>query len=275
MAQFQSALRNYDLVVDRRNAHLFAPAGDVVVGGILCGRGWRPRDWKAHPYGKLPYAKPFPRELYVPRDEWRDRAEHIERSGSRLSDLCIAKGLTVLNQARTNYCWGNGVIRNMEILQVKENRKIVRLSPASVCAPIKRYRNVGGWGQEALDYILKNGVAPVDLWPANAIDERYDNAESRAARAAFTVFEWIDLPPGDFDALYSLLLRGIPVPIGLDWWRHLVCAVDPLWVDGRPAVGVDNSHGEQSGNKGRLILSQEKATPSDASCASALNFTAA
>lgn len=49
-------------------------------------------------------AEPFPRELYIPRGEWQARIQEHKERRSSLRDLALARGVTVKDQARTNYC---------------------------------------------------------------------------------------------------------------------------------------------------------------------------
>jgi hypothetical protein len=66
------------------------------------------------------------------------------------------------------------------------------------------------------------------------------------------------------------------VPIGLGWWRHLVCAVHAKHLgNGRYAIVVDNSHGKGSGVNGRVTLAKNKAIPNDACAPSVMLPTAA
>lgn len=226
--------------------------------------GYVPRDYAVMPRGAVPagdgkFADPFDISL-IPRNEWDARIEELEAKKNRLSDLRLANNIPSLNQGSTNYCWCNAVISAMMILQAKQGGVITPLSPASVAAPIKGYRNQGGWGAEALDYIVKNGVAPVSLWPANAINRQYDNAESQAARAKFKILEWWELESQNFDQLATLLLLGIPCPLGLNWWSHEICALD-LVKTGSNSYGtrIWNSWGDDNyGTKGMGVLSESK-----------------
>ena len=76
--------------------------------------------------------------------------------------------------------------------------------------------------------------------------------------------EWWELQSGDFDMLFTLLLYQIPVAIGLNWWSHEVCAVDPLWVNGKPQVRIWNSWSDDWSDEGMGTLTESKATHDDA-----------
>ena len=62
---------------------------------------WRPSDGFAD-------AIPFDSSLMIPKSEVQARIEEREKRGLGLYNLIKQKGLTVLNQGQTNYCWING-----------------------------------------------------------------------------------------------------------------------------------------------------------------------
>lgn len=267
---YVSQLYPGERIIDDGNAAAIAPAQDVIVDGEVKTRGYVPRDWQAVPFGSMPEAEPLGLPL-IPRSEWDDRIEEIERTKSRLTDLCDGAGLTVLDQNGTNYCWINAPVHCVEILRVKQGEPLVRLSPASCGGPIKGYRNVGGWGTEGLAYIVEHGIVPQEMWPPNAINRQYDTPESREARKAYKVQEWwdvVDLGQRDrerFDRLATCLLLGIPVAIGLNWWRHEITAMDLVALGGgQYGVRINNSWGTRWETNGRSVLSESKATPDDA-----------
>lgn len=236
-------------------------------------KGRERRDYSHSPLGSLPYSSPFPDSMRIPRREWPALIEYKQAQRARLADLVLRSSpyLVSLDQGGTNYCWCNAVVTCLELLRELNNLPYYKLSAASVAAPIKSYRNNGGWGGEALAYMIQNGIVPASIWPANAIDRAYDNAVSREARKHFKVSEFWELPPGDFEALASLLLHGKAAAIGLNWWRHEVAALDLVMIEGG-AFGVlcRNSWGDDYGDgHGLFVLTERKATPDDC-CAPAV-----
>lgn len=236
---------------------------DPVTGQWLFGRGLDlglrgPSD---HEYGDV--ATAFPSALLVPRNEWQARIEQTERTQSRLSDLCTLAGLPHKDQASTNYCWANAPVYAMEVMRVKQNQPMVILSPASVAAPIKGYRNVGGWGKEALEWIVQYGAAPVSLWPANGINKSFATKTTIAEAAKYRVDEWCELVPRNIEQLVSMLLHRIPVPVGYNWWGHEVTAIDAVWLDGTVAIRIRNSWANW-GDNGYGILQGNRMLPDDA-----------
>ena len=247
-------------IINSRNCHEVADS--VVVDKFAMGKGYIARDYKTYPLGS--FAAPFPMET-IPRSEWRDRIQEKDRLKAWPKDHKILAGFKSKNQNGTNYCWGNAPVQAVEYCVSMQGTGWAELSPASVCAPVKNFRNVGGWGSQALEYIVKNGVSPVQYWPANAIDRRYDNEESQRVRQNFRVTEWWELKERNFNQLMTCLLLGYPVAIGLSWWSHevLACAAAVRGKDDF-LIDIDNSWGAGWKDNGHGFLTQSKATPDDA-----------
>lgn len=227
------------------------------------GRGLNLEDRpRGYAYGAV--AEPFPDELLIPRSEWQARIKEMEDTKTRITDLCDLRGLKVKDQARTNFCWFNAPTHCLEIDRVMQNESPVSLSPASGACKITNFRNVGGWGKQALEFIIDTGVVPSSMWPDTAIDRQYDTAATNAERAKYRVVEWWELEPRNLDQLMSVLLRRWPVAVGYNWWSHEVTAVNPRWIDGAPALDIDNSWGTSWGTNGRGVLQGNRMLPDDA-----------
>ena len=224
------------------------------------GRGLTPQH-RPDPFAGL--AEPFPLPT-IPRGEWADRIEKQEKTRSRLIDLKRWRGFSSLNQQQTNYCWANGVVACLHYVRALMGLPHVALSPASVAAPIKNFANRGGWGSEALKYIIEHGVAPQTTWPANAIDRQYVEPSSEV-RKYYRVTEWWELRPRNLEQLVSCLLFRIPVAVGYNWWGHEVMAHDVV-VLGRDYFGIiiDNSWGTNWGDAGHSVLKDSKMLPDEA-----------
>lgn len=213
-------------------------------------------------YGEVPYCSGFDLQL-IPRSEWQARIQEQEQRKTRTSDLTTQAGLPCKDQNGTNYCWINAPVYCVETIRVVQNQPMVLLSPGSVGGPIKNYRNVGGWGGEGLEYIVKNGVVPVSMYPANQTRNAHTNA-TRAEALKYRVREWNELRPRNLDQLITCLLLNLPVAIGLNWWGHEVTACDAVWLDGEVAVRQRNSWGMGWGDRGYGILRGSKMLPDDA-----------
>lgn len=245
-------------IIHDGNYHQLCRIGDRV------GRGYQGRDYSVCPPGAMPFGRAMDFDL-IPRSEWAERIEEMERTKSRLSDHFRRAGLRVLNQQRTNYCWCYGIVQGIQLVRAKQGQPTVHLSAASAAARIKRYRNVGGWGGEAIAGINELGVATLDYWPEASIDRRHDTPEMRANALLHQAPEFYELPAKNFDAVMTCLLRGLPVGLGLLWWGHLVVACDPVIIrPGQFGALFLNSWGEGWGDGGFGVLTERKATPHEA-----------
>ena len=209
----------------------------------------------------------FPQDFYIPSSDWPEMIEQLDILKAQPVHHKRLSGFKSLNQASTNYCWINAPIQTMHYVRAMQGLPHIPLSPASVGAPIKNYRNRGGWGSEGMAYLREFGAVPQSMWPANAIDRRYNTPENNAVRKKFKVEEFYELPDRSFHALVSCLLQGWPVAIGLNWWRHEVTACGVHIRGGDPesdtVIEIDNSWGNW-GDEGHGILVRSKATPDDA-----------
>jgi hypothetical protein len=203
-------------------------------------------------------AKPFPQELLIPMSEVQARVQERKELKIRHRDLATQGDLQCKDQGQTNYCWINAPTYCLEYVRLWQNQEKVYLSPASGGAPIKNFSNRGGWGLEALQWISDKGLVPVDKWPANAIDRRYYTEENRQLAMNYRSPEWVELEPRNMQQLFSLVLRGIPVAGGYNWWAHEVTNVDVDWVDGEAVPVIRNSWGMGWKDMGYAILQGSK-----------------
>ena len=209
---------------------------------------------------------PFPAELLIPEHEWQARIQEMEERKTRISDILDQAKVPVLNQQNTNYCWAFAPTMCLMAMRAVQNQPMVVLSPASVAGPITRYRNVGGYGGDSLQYIIDNGIVPESMWPQTAIDRRYDTPESQAERAKYMATDWWSLRPRNTQEQISCLLRRIPISTGLNYWAHQICDIDPVWVNGRIGVRFRNSWDVTWGDKGHAIRQGNKMPGDDMTC---------
>lgn len=225
------------------------------------------RDYSKQPFCSQQGSAPFDMPI-IPRAEWPDRIADMERTKSRLSDLVLQAGIKSKNQASTNFCWINGVVTGVETIRCLAGLPYVPLSSASGACIIKNFRNQGGWGSEALEHLVQYGVCSEALWPNAAIDRKYLTEEAKAEALKYRCTEWYDLQPRNFDQLMTCLFNRIPVAIGLNWWGHEICAMDPVMpTPGKFGTNIRNSWGDDYGQNGFAVLSESKSTPDDACAA--------
>jgi len=200
-------------------------------------------------YGSIQGATPFHERFTVlSREEIRERAIDLERTESRVSDLI---NFSSKDQNGTSYCWNNGVVGAVEACREMAGLPYVSLSPASVGGPITGYRNVGGWGEDALKYISENGIARSELWPDNAIEPKYMTAEVKADYENHQILEWFDLETDNVLQLWTMLVHRIPVPLGLNWWGHLIYGCDVVVQGNSLLTRIRNSWNDIWGAKNK------------------------
>jgi len=225
--------------------------------------GYELRPFDQQPYGSVQYTRPFDIPL-IPRSEWADRVQHIEETKSRVTDLRKHHKLPVLDQNGTNYCWINGVVNAMHVARARMNLPFISLSPASGGARIKNFRNVGGWGAQAVEFISENGVCQTKYWPANAISRQYLTDEAKEDAKKNRIEEWYELRPRNLDQLATMLLLGYSCSVAYNWWRHLVCADDLVVVEsGSYGIRISNSWGKDWKQNGTAIFREGKGTPDE------------
>lgn len=258
---YASPLNGCPLITQATREEFCGP--NVLIEGKAPGKGWKPRDYSTHPYGGLGFAGPYTGKL-IPRGEWSERIRDREKSRSTLFELCKAKKIGPYHQGSTNYCWMNAPAKAVEVARAIAGQKHVPLSPASGAAVIKNFRNEGGWGTQAVAWIVQYGLGPAKLWPPNAIDRKYNTKAVDAERDKYKVDEWYDLPRRSFDALMTQLFQFNPCPLGLSWWGHEILGLDPVQL-GRDEFGVRilNSWGTEWGQQGWAVLDEEHATADD------------
>jgi hypothetical protein len=266
MSGYSSTLYPGEVIIDRSTGM----SNKIVSGRDFPGEGKYGRGLNLKlkgPFGYGAVAVKLPRELYIPKGEWKDRIEEMEGNKSRLSDLINQAELPCKNQAQTNYCWINAPTHCVEINRVVQNQQMVILSPASVGGPLTGFKNVGGWGGPGLNGIALRGLCPVEKWPANAIDSKYWTDDNKALALHYRQTEWFETDDRDIDAVISLLLRRIPVALGYNWWSHEVTGVDAVWVNGKIGIRIRNSWSMDwptAGAGGYSVLQDNKMVPDDA-----------
>lgn len=242
----------------------------------VCGR--IPRDYSVDGFGSGAHSIEWDREPFT-LDEIKDRINEAEKAGEDNITRNKDAGLGPKDQDGISYCWVNAPCWLVEATRVKQGNPHVSLSPASVGAPIKNYQNQGGWGTQACEYGAEHGFVPSSMWGDNAIDRKLDTPESREIRKYFKIEEYYDLPnkrdPLHIRILCTCLLVYGPVGVGLDWWGHEVSVEWVTMKGGKLVFPSMNSWGDNYGDGGRFVLSEEKVKASDAVCIRAVTSSGA
>lgn len=195
----------------------------------------------------------------IPESEWDDRIDEIERNKCDIPTISNEIGLPCLDQNGTNYCWVNAPTHCCEIIRAIETGRVWSFSPASAGGPIKGFRNVGGWGSQALEYFKQNGLNETKDWPDNAINRSYYTDANRQEAKRHGVLEYYVLR--SWQERVSVILHGIPLADGYNWWSHEVTGVHVL--KRSHDLVIRNSWGMGWGDKGFSTLSGSRKMAND------------
>lgn len=205
--------------------------------------GYIPRDYGKQPLGSITGTSSLPPEFLLDEKQIKERIEELERTKTDLVSLLqyawTAKKFICLNQNPTNYCWCYAVIHAIMIDRLLAGEPFKRLSPFSVAWIVKGGSNSGGWGGEANEQCVKEGVADEEFWPMekpgmsdrsaanmNAIrNGKQYLASSRANAALHKVTEFWELRPSNAIEKLSVLCIPLPVASGYNRIGHERCSV--------------------------------------------------
>jgi hypothetical protein len=197
----------------------------------------------------------------IPRNEWSARIAEMAAKKERVSD---AIKWPSKDQKQTNFCWANGPCGAAETVRATMGLGYKELSAASVACKLNGFKNQGGWGIDAIQYMAKQGVCEVKFWPNTAISRQYDTAESNADRPEHVTIGWFDVG-NDFDDVGTALLLPSPGTAGWNFWGHETEVCDLVEI-GKNSFGClgRNSWADDWGDKnsngvgGFFILAESK-----------------
>lgn len=208
-------------------------------------------------YGDAPNCKPCSSILKrIPRDHWPDLIR--KGKGRWLSDI-RGRQLKPHDQGSTPLCWAHGSVRAIEINRLYGGQKPLLLSAEQVAYFATKGRMRGGSPDEAMQILQERGTCHQEYWPLNSFNIRQADQRAETDCEEHKLLDWLDIE--NFDDQMTCALNRIAVPIGLRWWGHLVCQLDPIMFDdGTFGIGIDNSWGEDWGDWGYGILHESKGT---------------
>lgn len=269
------SLRTGEILIDDSN---FTDFIDPVVDGAQRKRGLIPRDYSKNPVGYLdgvPAMKSVNIPL-IPRSEWSARIKDMVENKSRLSDIRLTgdagKPIPSLDQDGIGYCWNHSVTHGVIMNRAIANLPYLELSPFAVGATIKNGRDEGGWGAQALEFIMQRGIPTTKFWPHQSRNLRHGTQACWDNAALHKVTDgWVDVEAAvydrdlSFDQVMTLLLCRVPVVGDFNWWGHSVLLLDPVEVEpGSFGVRIWNSWSDRWSDRGMGVLRGNQARPDGA-----------
>lgn len=202
------------------------------------------------------------------REDWPELMAIQERDRTSPYHVHVDYEVPVLSQKSTNYCWMFGAVAGVMNRYAAMDGIAPLLSPAGPACQGKRYRNEGGWGEEAVGYIQKYGIPTQEYWPNCSFDETLEERLTvKASASKHNVIQYEILERYDFDAVMSALLcpyNSSPVTLGLSWWGHLVLGLQAVRYQGQWGIVFVNSWDYSWGEGGYGVLLGERANPAEA-----------
>lgn len=155
---------------------------------------------------------------------------------------------------QNNDCAGYMGTQIGRILYAQQTGKVIEFSPAALYKLINNRRDAGANIIDAMTASAQYGFLTLDQfgqhnWKAKLPDDW------RAKMAVHHVIDWHEL--ASFDGLFSELLMGNPVGIGVKWGRggHAIPLVEPVWDKSRGyGAKFANSHGASFGDNGYDVM---------------------
>lgn len=256
-------------VMDETNFRPYVvPSHDDESGQKVSLSGFVERDYDKDPLLSGVGAVELPQallDMYPDEKVWKERFKELEAKGQdiptilqRSFDAGVWRGL---NQNPTNYCWCYAVIHAIMIQRLLNGEPFFRLSPYSVACIVKNFQNNGGWGSQACDQVVKEGVATEEFWPMekpgmsdrsganmSAIrNGRQYLASSRANAAMKKCTEFNDVPARSIAHKMAALCVPLPIASGYNRIGHERCTIAGM-VQSNGALGyVDLDSYTQTG----------------------------
>lgn len=187
----------------------------------------------------------------IPRDQWPACIKAIDDNGGSL-DLLVTR---IYNQGQEGSCVSNATCQSMEIAQAirRGKKSVIPLSAISLYKRVGSSPRSGSMVSSNLREILGRGVLPLkndanDKLFAHTMTntgfyQKYP-ADWEKTAIRFRGHEVFDVR--SYDGFITALLRGYPVVYGRS--GHSICAVRPVFKNGRLFVKYANSWGDWGEN---------------------------
>lgn len=243
-----------------------SPSDTVHAAGY--GKGYVPRDFTRDPlemFGRLTTEVPL-----IPKSEYSARVKEQQAEQSSLVHIRNrgdhGRPIPSLNQGSWGYCWAHSSTMAVMMARAAANLPYVPLSAFSVAAPVKNYRDEGGWCGQSFKYIADVGVASQKAWPQGKVSRAYYTEATLADAALHRITEGVydiardvwDQEPTQ-DQIDSLLLANVPMALDFNWWGHSVCGLALVEVEpGDYGRVILNSWSDAWGGNGLAVLRGSK-----------------
>jgi hypothetical protein len=218
-------------------------------------------------YGALPFADPAPASILIPRDRWAELIDQGEQSQTFLSHIAARAGIPCLDQNGLPYCHGFSPAAAIMALRAVQRLPLVIISGSGIAGPATNFTKRGAAIEEDLEVITRLGAPSQDFVPQLQVSKSGWKPGAEENGLQHIVTEWWDIGGTGrmFDEVFSLLLRRVPICVGLNWWGHAVTYFDPCRTpSGRYGVRFRNSWGPDYGQDGYAILEEGRGTPDQA-----------
>lgn len=271
-------LSSKEVVIDDNNYGEFVE--HVIVDGQEVSFGLVQRDYSVNPIGCYADVLPWDMDMeLIPRDQWPTLIAQRAATKSRLSDILLqgngGQPIPSLDQGQYGYCWSHSLVGCCQTIRAVSNEPYIPLSAFAVACKIKNFRNQGGWGAQAADFVATVGVPSELIWPRKSTNRSLDNANTWADAAKRKLTEGFMEAGAPYDRdltldqVFTCLLRHIPVVLEYNWWGHSVFGVDPIDLDSsmplsnvnRWGIRIRNSWTDRWGERGFGILKGRRCIP--------------
>lgn len=196
--------------------------------------GCKPRDEYT---GPVCASAPADDEELIPWEAMPDKIADMVRAKNSIKDIWFGSKIGKLNQGRTNYCWAFASVNALMLQRAVEGKPFVHLSPSSIAGPITGYRNIGGYVEEALDWMIKKGVASEEYVPQTTLSRSDYKVGWQANAELHKVSGWEDVGRNKQRQITKLLNKK-PLSCAFMYMSHAMAVVNVT--DDNPRMPANN-----------------------------------
>jgi hypothetical protein len=209
--------------------------------------------------GAMPREEPFGQAGFpvfeetvpiIPRKEWPDRVEAIDKAGG----MCDQLVTRIYNQRQEPSCTSNATGQSNEVVQASQygKDKVVHLSAISLYMRVGS-RSSGSSVSSNLKEMRDVGILPLDneanrkAYPHVMANTGYGTSYPDGWKDTAKLFraqEWFDVE--GVEGFITALILGFPVVYGRD--GHAICGVRPVFINGLIHDKYANSWGDWGDN---------------------------